>query len=562
MQTSERDPGTIFTFYSYKGGVGRTMALANVAALLAKWGHSVLIVDWDLEAPGIDRFFLGTDPSISGQRQSKPGVVDLLSGKATGTEIKWTECIIEAHPFGASSPVAIISAGRSDDTYTKRLQALDFDELFSKNSLGPYLEELRNEWTSAFEFVLIDSRTGITDIGGICTIHLPDVLVLLFTSTDPSVNGVADVLSRSRSQQAHLPFDRGRLLALPVPARDESRTELQRANSWRKIFAERLGEFYKDWLPKGKSAYDALEVLRIPYVPYWSFGEPLPVVEEGTSDPTSLGYAYQMLARFVAAKLEWDRALSGEFLARPVFRTERQWNLKWIEFQRKKAEEGLQKTGWKGFSEIRFFSPNSDITQPQDQLLAAARIATIHTFGWPIGLVLDREDARPRATGEGILTEVISQHSYDYWALTMQLDFYTLMSLFEDFRSKSLIFVDTQIVRTTEALLYCSKLYRRLGAEGSTVVKFGLRYGGLKGRRLGMASRHGLRIGPEKENSYEDGVDTEIVFALEALDKELASLVEKLCSPLFLLFDFTRIPRNVYEQIVEDFRRGIVRQIS
>ena len=50
----KKELGIIYTFYSFKGGVGRTMALANVAALLAKWGYSVLVVDWDLEAPGLE----------------------------------------------------------------------------------------------------------------------------------------------------------------------------------------------------------------------------------------------------------------------------------------------------------------------------------------------------------------------------------------------------------------------------------------------------------------------------------------------------------------------------
>src|SRR6476469_6969186 len=57
--TSEghRPPGTIITFYSYKGGTGRSMALANVAWILATNGKRVLAVDWDLEAPGLHRFF-------------------------------------------------------------------------------------------------------------------------------------------------------------------------------------------------------------------------------------------------------------------------------------------------------------------------------------------------------------------------------------------------------------------------------------------------------------------------------------------------------------------------
>src|SRR5215467_8868015 len=50
--------GSIITFYSYKGGVGRSMALANVAVLLARRRKTVLAVDWDLEAPGLPRYFL------------------------------------------------------------------------------------------------------------------------------------------------------------------------------------------------------------------------------------------------------------------------------------------------------------------------------------------------------------------------------------------------------------------------------------------------------------------------------------------------------------------------
>jgi len=46
----------IFTFYSFKGGVGRSMALMNVAYTLAGWGRHVLVVDMDLEAPGLSGF--------------------------------------------------------------------------------------------------------------------------------------------------------------------------------------------------------------------------------------------------------------------------------------------------------------------------------------------------------------------------------------------------------------------------------------------------------------------------------------------------------------------------
>ena len=49
--------GLIYTFYSYKGGVGRSMALANVAEYFYLKGLRVVMVDWDLEAPGLESFF-------------------------------------------------------------------------------------------------------------------------------------------------------------------------------------------------------------------------------------------------------------------------------------------------------------------------------------------------------------------------------------------------------------------------------------------------------------------------------------------------------------------------
>ena len=61
--------GQIVTFYSFKGGTGRTMALANVAWILAANGKRVLIADWDLESPGLLRFF---QPFMDAERARCP----------------------------------------------------------------------------------------------------------------------------------------------------------------------------------------------------------------------------------------------------------------------------------------------------------------------------------------------------------------------------------------------------------------------------------------------------------------------------------------------------------
>jgi Mrp family chromosome partitioning ATPase len=67
----------VITFYSYKGGTGRSMALANTAWILASAGKRVLTIDWDLEAPGLHRYFQPflTDKELSGQESQ--GVIDM-----------------------------------------------------------------------------------------------------------------------------------------------------------------------------------------------------------------------------------------------------------------------------------------------------------------------------------------------------------------------------------------------------------------------------------------------------------------------------------------------------
>ena len=84
---TESNGGTIVTFYSYKGGTGRTMALANVAWILASHGYRVLAVDWDLESPGLHRFFLPllADPQL----RTSDGVIDLIRDFARYPELRW-----------------------------------------------------------------------------------------------------------------------------------------------------------------------------------------------------------------------------------------------------------------------------------------------------------------------------------------------------------------------------------------------------------------------------------------------------------------------------------------
>ena len=210
------------------------MALANAAALLAKWDRKVLIIDWDLEAPGLEKYFLNEPSRVTGSRTQTPGVVNLVRAFDKGQALDWRSCILQALPFGSNDSVSILSAGREGPDYVANVQEIDWEVLFNERGLGNHLEEMREEWVEEFDFVLIDSRTGITDIGGICTIHLPDVLVLLFTANNQSLQGVIDVMQRARDRHKSLPYDRNYLLGIPVRTRFENVTEYKLAGEWRR----------------------------------------------------------------------------------------------------------------------------------------------------------------------------------------------------------------------------------------------------------------------------------------------------------------------------------------
>lgn len=293
---------SIVTFYSFKGGVGRTMALANIAVLLARMGKSVLAVDWDLEAPGLDRFLQGYEIRSN---SNSAGLLDLLTDtqKAGTQNIKpdWRDYLSYVD-VGGEYPLTLLTSGRQDQDYAQKVLDFDWDAFFSNSDGGDFIEALREDWHREFDVTLIDSRTGITDSGGICTIQIPDILVPVFTTNEQSLQGAKDIALRAQQARQKLAFDRMPLLLFPLPSRFDSRTEFKEAQQWLKTFAEELGPFYDDWLPKTYTPLQIIERTKLPYIAYFSFGEKLPVVTDGVSDPEGLGYAYLAAATLIAGE--------------------------------------------------------------------------------------------------------------------------------------------------------------------------------------------------------------------------------------------------------------------
>src|SRR5678815_4473496 len=113
----------VVTFYSFKGGVGRSFALCDVAVFLAKWGYEVLCVDFDLEAPGLHNYFA---PWLSSEPQ--PGMIEILEawGAKKPDEEVSKQAIQPVNVPGTDNRLSLVTAGGvGPEKYARRLHAID-----------------------------------------------------------------------------------------------------------------------------------------------------------------------------------------------------------------------------------------------------------------------------------------------------------------------------------------------------------------------------------------------------------------------------------------------------
>ena len=186
------------TFYSYKGGVGRTLALSNIASYLSRFGQNVCIMDFDLEAPGLHYKF----PQSIKTADITSGLIDYIYEFTHNNVIPESlngfapELIPQSNSQGW---IRLIPAGGilSPD-YWRKLASIDWHSLFyEEGGEGiPFFLELKERIRKEFnpDFLLIDSRTGITEMGGLCTSLLPDKVVFLIVNNQENIEGARQIL--------------------------------------------------------------------------------------------------------------------------------------------------------------------------------------------------------------------------------------------------------------------------------------------------------------------------------------------------------------------------------
>ena len=160
-----------------------------------------------------------------------------------------------------------MSAGRQNRDYYSSVAQIDWDNFYDRLGGGQFFNALRADMKSNYDYTLIDSRTGLSDIADICTVHLPDILVDCFTLNNQSIEGAAEI-ARVIDQRYH---DRN-IRILPVPMRIDD-AEKEKLDVGRSLARRRFDQF-----PRGMTAEEAdayWSSVEIPYRAYYAFEEML-----------------------------------------------------------------------------------------------------------------------------------------------------------------------------------------------------------------------------------------------------------------------------------------------
>src|SRR5262249_20830725 len=123
---------------------------------------------------------------------------------------------------GTGGHIDFVPAGRQDSLYLERVNSFDWRNLFDPLGRRVVLEGTKEFLRLQHDYVLIDSRTGVSDTSGICTVQLPHVLVALFTANNQSIEGCANVMESVRARRIQSVKGSGsELRILPVLTRVE-----------------------------------------------------------------------------------------------------------------------------------------------------------------------------------------------------------------------------------------------------------------------------------------------------------------------------------------------------
>ena len=202
----ERGLPPIITFYSYKGGMGRTTTMTSYALHLAvQFRRKVVVMDFDLEAPGYLNFF-----NLAENQQLKNGnnngiieyLLDSLFIRNTNNLSldKYYIQLDKVHTGTDGGEIFVFPAGNllGDENKRHYLEGLARLDLASeKRIIDIFLKFfITIKETLNPDIILLDSRTGFNDIYGMLALVMSDVIVGFFGSSEQTKPGLEFLLQK------------------------------------------------------------------------------------------------------------------------------------------------------------------------------------------------------------------------------------------------------------------------------------------------------------------------------------------------------------------------------
>lgn len=229
----------VVMFYSFKGGLGRSTALASFAIQRARQGEVVAVLDFDLDAPGVG-ILLAADAKGS---TSPWGTLDYLLEHETPGPLSDYYHPCRRPEVGGDGELLVFPAGNLDPAYPGKLARVDFEPSRGGGTSGgldallnQIREELRPTW------ILLDARTGISEPAGALLSGLAHLHVLFGTPSEQSWLGLRVIIERlgARRVSRGLPQGDCILVQAMVPA------DIETAKRARESFEIRARDEFSD----------------------------------------------------------------------------------------------------------------------------------------------------------------------------------------------------------------------------------------------------------------------------------------------------------------------------
>lgn len=178
---ADESPGPArFVFFSIKGGVGRSTALAATAWSLAQAGKRVLVLDLDLESPGLSTSLLPTE------KQPAYGITDWLVEDLVDAGDTVLDSMLATSDLSHDGEIYVVPAhGAEPGEYVAKLGRVWMPKIAAdgtRESWSARLQRLLRLMESRIkpDVVLIDSRAGIDEVASTCVTDLGARRVMLF----------------------------------------------------------------------------------------------------------------------------------------------------------------------------------------------------------------------------------------------------------------------------------------------------------------------------------------------------------------------------------------------